>query len=66
MKKEIKNGTIQETPQYIYLIPEFVSPTGMRDEQKQNYDTMKLIAPFTRLSPNERVEECQKVVDKLN
>ena len=31
MRREIKNGKLMETPEYIYLIPELVSPTGMRD-----------------------------------
>lgn len=31
MRREIKNGKLVETPEYIYLIPELVSPTGMRD-----------------------------------
>ena len=52
LKKEIKNGKIEVTPQYIYLIPEFVSPTGMRDDQKKDFETMKRIAPFTKLTPN--------------
>ena len=31
MRREIKNGKLMEEPEYIYLIPELVSPTGMRD-----------------------------------
>ena len=29
--KEIKNGKMEKYPEYIYLIPEFISPTGMTD-----------------------------------
>ena len=32
-----------------FLIPEFVSLTGMSDEQRADYRTMKEIAPFTKL-----------------
>lgn len=52
MRKEIKNGKIEETPEYIYLIPEFVSPTGMTDDQRANHQTMKALSPYTKLTPN--------------
>lgn len=51
-KKEIKNGKMVITPEYIYLIPEFVSPTGMDDDQRANHGTMKAIAPYTKLTPS--------------
>jgi len=32
-----------------YLIPEFICLTGMSDEQRADFQTMKFIAPFTKL-----------------
>lgn len=32
-----------------FLIPEFVCLTGMSDEQRANFKTMKDIAPYTKL-----------------
>lgn len=49
-----------------YLIPEFVSLTGMSDEQKNNYQTMREIAPYTKLAPDERMHSTQKLIDSIN
>lgn len=54
------------TPEYIYLIPEFVSQTGMTDNQKANHSTMKAISPYTKLTPNQREKESAKMVNLLN
>lgn len=40
-----------EKPNYVYLIPEFVSPTGMTDEQRADFKTMQALNPFTKLAP---------------
>ena len=66
--REDKNGrkVIEKIPEYIYLIPEFVSPTGMTDEQRAQHSTMKAIAPYTKLSPNERVRNCEKIIEDYN
>lgn len=38
MKKQIKkNQNMEFKPQYIYLVPELVSLTGMKDEQRANF-----------------------------
>ena len=39
-----------------FLIPEFVSLTGMSDEQRADYSTMKDLAPYTKLEPFARME----------
>lgn len=49
-----------------YLIPEFISLTGMSDEQRADFNTMKSIAPYTKLKPSERVTETTKLVETLN
>jgi aubergine-like protein len=45
-----------------FLIPEFISLTGMSDEQRANFNTMKSIAPYTKLSPKERVNQTNQLV----
>jgi aubergine-like protein len=64
--KEIKNGQMVKTEQRGYLIPEFVSLTGMSDEQKSNYQTMKEIAPYTKLTPDERLQNTEKLINSIN
>lgn len=61
-----KNGQIEKVPEYIYLLPEFVSPTGMTDQQRAEHTTMKAIAPYTKLTPNQRIENCEGIIAKLN
>ena len=46
-----KNQKISELVHYIYLVPELVSLTGMKDEQRANHYTMQALAPFTKLTP---------------
>ena len=50
-----KEGKIERVPEYIYLIPEFVSTTGLTDSQKERYETMQIIAPYTKLTPQQRM-----------
>lgn len=61
-----KNGELERIEHRGYLLPEFVSLTGMSDQQRQDYNTMKEIAPFTKLHPNERVENNDKIIKVLN
>ncbi len=49
-----------------FLIPELISLTGMSDQQRANYNTMALIAPFTKLSPKQRVGKTNDLVETLN
>lgn len=49
-----------------YLLPEFVSLTGMSDEQRADYKTMKEIAPFTKLKAHERMDETNDIVNVFN
>ena len=61
-----KGGKILKVPEYIYLLPEFVSPTGMTDDQKAQHSTMKTIAPYTKLTPNQRIENSEGIIKKIN
>jgi len=54
--KRLINGRIEKTDVKGYLIPEFVSLTGMSKEQKKNFATMKEIAPYTKFTPDERMK----------
>lgn len=63
--KIIKKGAIKEKPNYIYLIPELLSLTGMTDEQRKNHNAMKAIAPYTRLPPKARFIESQKLIHQI-
>lgn len=49
-----------------FLLPEFVSLVGLTDEQRNHYETMKKIAPFTKLTPNQRMTETMKLTQTLN
>ena len=63
--KRIKRGAIKEKPNYIFLIPELLSLTGMTDEQRKNHNAMKAICPYTRLPPKERFIEAQKAIHQI-
>lgn len=67
-KKEFAKGgkELIKKPEYVYLIPEFVSPTGMTDEQRADHNAMKALSPFTKLTPQERVDSCQFVIEDIN
>ena len=57
VKKEIaKSQQMNVEKQYIYLVPELVSLTGMKDEQRANFESMRALAPFTKLNPNDRFD----------
>ena len=45
-----------------YLIPEFISLSGMSDEQRANFTIMKEIAPITKLKPSERLSQTKILV----
>ena len=66
IRKEIKNQVIIRTPEYIRLIPELVSIAGMTDEQRSDHKTMKTLAPFTKLSPDQRILSSNDIVSLLD
>ena len=55
VEKQIQKGKLVEIPHVVYLIPEFVSLTGMSDDQRANRNLMKEIAEFTKMTPDNRV-----------
>ena len=61
-----KNQRINEDIQYIYLVPELVSQTGMKDSQRANHHSMQALAPFTKLTPDDRFRESCKIIHTLN
>jgi predicted RNA-binding protein len=50
-------GTEEKKDILGYLITEFVSLTGMSDEQRADYKTIREIAPDTKLKPDERMKQ---------
>lgn len=68
IKKELQPGgkKVIEVPEYVYLVPELVSPTGMTDDQRQDHNTMKALAPFTKLEPTERMRKVRTIIERLN
>lgn len=39
--------------------------TGLSDAQRSNFKIMKSLDPFTKLTPQQRMEETNKVIKKL-
>jgi len=68
IKKVLEKGgkKMIEVPEYVYLIPELVSSTGMTDDQRADHSTMKALAPFTKLEPTDRMKKVREIIDKLN
>lgn len=46
----------------IYLVPELCSMTGLPDELMEDRNAMKLLAVHTKLSPEQRMKEIQKLL----
>lgn len=38
----------------------------MTDDQRADHNTMRALAPFTKLSPTERLKQCSDIVQKIN
>ena len=49
-----------------FLIPEFISLTGLNEEQRSDYYFMKKVTPYIKLAPEERMKENTKVINILN
>jgi aubergine-like protein len=46
----------------IYLIPEFCFLTGLTDEMRANFNTMKQMAIITKAEANEKMKECTNLI----
>lgn len=49
-----------------FIVPELCKVTGMTDKERNNFRTMQAVAEFTKLYPNQRMEEQNQLVNKLN
>ena len=66
-KKFAKGGTeILKDDIKGYLIPEFISLTGMSDEQRADFRIMKSIAPETKFEPRQRFDLTQDIIETMN
>lgn len=61
-----KDGIIEKKDILGFLVPEFVSLTGMSDEQRADRGTMQELAPFTKLEPYHRMDKTEDIVRHLN
>lgn len=50
------------TEQKIYLVPELCSLTGIPEELKEDRFALKQLSVYTKLSPDQRIEEVQKLL----
>lgn len=51
-KKEMKEGA----PEFLYLVPELCTRTGLTDKMRSNFTVMKDLAVHTRVNPNTRAQ----------
>lgn len=51
--------------EFIYLVPELVSLTGLTEEQKGDFRLMKSLAEYTKLTAAERMKESHKMISLL-
>lgn len=54
-----------ERPEFIYLVPEMLTLTGLTDAQRSNYQVMKSLDPFTKLTPQQRMRESGSLIGVL-
>jgi aubergine-like protein len=74
--KERRNAKPDAKKHFVTLIPEFCRMSGLSDEQISNFNVMKDVAQFTRVTPQQRVtaltqfiknvKSCQKARDILS
>ena len=51
--------------EYIYLVPELVSLTGLTDEQRKDFRIMKSLGEFTKMTANRRMEETGYMIEDI-
>nr|CAD7585878.1 unnamed protein product [Timema genevievae] len=52
--------------QIVCLVPEFCYLTGLTDSMRNDYQLMKSIAMYTRITPNQRQMALQKFINNVN
>nr|CAD7401850.1 unnamed protein product [Timema poppensis] len=52
--------------QIVCLVPEFCFLTGLTDSMRNDYQLMKSIAMYTRITPNQRQMALQKFINNVN
>lgn len=52
-------------PELIYLIPELVRATGITDEMRRNFNLMRTLADYTRLTPDKRIQRLETFNQRL-
>jgi aubergine len=50
---------------YIYLVPEMVCLTGLTDEERTNFNVMKSLGRYTKLTAKERMKETSEILNQL-
>lgn len=61
-KREIRKGGIEE----IHLVPELCTVTGLTDDLRADFQTMKKLAEHTKQGPKKRVEALKRFISKIN
>ena len=61
-RKFNRNKAVKE---YIYLVPELVSLTGLTDEQRKDFRIMKSLGEFTKMNANKRMEETSYMIEDI-
>lgn len=51
--------------QIIYLVPEMLTLTGLSDAQKNDHRIMTSLNPFTKMTPQRRMQDSSKIIDRL-
>ena len=54
-----------ERQEFIFLVPEMLTLTGLTDAQRSNYQVMKSLDPFTKLTPQQRMLESGSLIGVL-
>lgn len=66
ISKVPKYSTLKDrTDQTIYLIPEMLTLTGLSDAQKSDFKIMKSLDPFTKMTPQRRMQDSCKIINRI-
>lgn len=59
--REIRAGK----PELIYLVPELVRATGLTDDMRRDFNLMRTVADYTRLTPDKRIQRLETFNQRL-
>lgn len=66
VKRKTRRGTdVEETHYIAAIVPEIAFLTGLSDQMRSDFQVMKQVANFTRVTPNQKLKCISKYIDNV-